>query len=931
MGTLGLRGTLRHPDGPPRRSRWRRVLLVTAIALPVVLAGAGAGGWFWLQAKVERSVQERLERVGERLRRNVTAGSIEVDLHASVVRLRDVALAPRGEGRFSVHIDEIDLSFDRWAAARGARSAAVTRVAFGAIDVSVPAAAGEPALAALTRAAELEVAAFAGPSPPSQGGSTMRELPELSVSSVSVVIDRGGTRETLMSGGMDLDLSATGRTRVALKGRPSGGPEVAVSLDLGRTLADCSVAVEPDAPLLLPAPYPVTVRRVSVAGRTVHAEGVHAELPDVILDAKTAQATAAGAGRPERPIAVELGGVAVTLRGKRGTGELRAGVVTGVLTDEGLTSKASELAFDLVLPGLGALKGGAGSAVAEIGSDHDRLDLTLHGATLATRRAGVTAEGSARVVHVTANIADAPQLESADADIVVARVTLASTFEALRAGAAEPATASGATGVAGSPSLLRGARLAVTDAALTVTDAAGAKLAFDGLAAHLTSGLREPHLRTSGRVTLPDGSPHKFSVEGDLDPQAEVLELSVMATDLPLGHLLAPRLPSWRIPDAMRADIDLRVVLDRARRLGTATGRVAVRDAGFYHRRLAEEAVAGVSVVADGLTLIGSLGDEPAFALDVPHLRVGPADVELGVLVSRWGKSPLIQVGLRFPRQPCQSFASAIPRAILGPLGDMRLGGKMAFSARLSLDFERPDSSLLALTGDIDDCWPETLGSDADGKLQKIREGSFVREWPDDVRVGPGTGGFVRLDEMPPYVPGAALMTEDGLFYSHHGFRLASINRSLKRTVAKRRFWVGGSTITQQLAKNVFLDRQKILARKIREAILAWNLERTFGKDTLLELYLNIIEYGPGIYGISNGAQFYFGKSVSDLTPLEAAFLMGLKPQPKWGYSIWRKNKTSENWKRLLRAILERMARRGFIPPEAVDELAPYELTFRRP
>ena len=134
--------------------------------------------------------------------------------------------------------------------------------------------------------------------------------------------------------------------------------------------------------------------------------------------------------------------------------------------------------------------------------------------------------------------------------------------------------------------------------------------------------------------------------------------------------------------------------------------------------------------------------------------------------------------------------------------------------------------------------------------------------------------------DLPPYLPKAFVAIEDRRFYSHFGIDPLGISRALLRDVTGSGGMEGGSTLTQQLAKNLFLTQERTLSRKIQEAILALWLERKYSKDQILELYLNRVYFGSGAYGVEAAAQKYFGKSARFVTLSEAAVLAGLMKSP---------------------------------------------------
>ena len=147
-------------------------------------------------------------------------------------------------------------------------------------------------------------------------------------------------------------------------------------------------------------------------------------------------------------------------------------------------------------------------------------------------------------------------------------------------------------------------------------------------------------------------------------------------------------------------------------------------------------------------------------------------------------------------------------------------------------------------------------------------------------RRGEMGGAVVPLTEMPAYVPNAFIAIEDRRFYTHRGIDPVGLARAAVANILRLSVWQGGSTITQQLAKNLFLTPDRTLTRKVEEAILALWLEYKFSKPEILELYLNRVYFGAGAYGVEAAAQRYFGKSARDLTLAEAAVLAGLIKSP---------------------------------------------------
>jgi len=183
----------------------------------------------------------------------------------------------------------------------------------------------------------------------------------------------------------------------------------------------------------------------------------------------------------------------------------------------------------------------------------------------------------------------------------------------------------------------------------------------------------------------------------------------------------------------------------------------------------------------------------------------------------------------------------------------------------------------------------------------------------------------VKLKAIPPYLKAALLATEDQRFYSHSGLDIKGIGRAIISDIRAGRFVQGGSTITQQLAKTLFLTPRRTLLRKFKEAFLAFQLERRYTKDAILALYLNQVYFGSGAYGAEAAAQLYFGKPVSTLNLSECALLAGM-PQAPSRYSPLV-NKPLALKRR--NVVLRRMFKNGIIDPSQYDETVnrPLELS----
>jgi len=174
---------------------------------------------------------------------------------------------------------------------------------------------------------------------------------------------------------------------------------------------------------------------------------------------------------------------------------------------------------------------------------------------------------------------------------------------------------------------------------------------------------------------------------------------------------------------------------------------------------------------------------------------------------------------------------------------------------------------------------------------------------------------WVSLGHISPYVMKAVIIAEDDKFWSHKGFDLDAIQKAIEKDIEKGKFKFGGSTISQQLVKNLYLTPSKNPLRKAKETIITWRLERALNKRRILEIYLNVVEWGEGIFGIEAAAQHYYSKPAIALGPQEAARLAAVLPNPR----RYRPNGSSKYVEKRATIIYDIMVRRGIVVPEYED------------
>jgi hypothetical protein len=245
----------------------------------------------------------------------------------------------------------------------------------------------------------------------------------------------------------------------------------------------------------------------------------------------------------------------------------------------------------------------------------------------------------------------------------------------------------------------------------------------------------------------------------------------------------------------------------------------------------------------------------------------------------------IYEVKLHAPEQDAQEILSAFPQGLFESLDGMQVKGKIRYDLNFYLDSALPDSvkftSALTPTNFKILKWGKT-------DLQKINKDFIYTPYERgkpmrDILIGPANPNYVSLSEVSSNFKNAILTSEDPSFFSHKGFVQESIRKSIAVNFKAKKFVRGGSTISMQLVKNIFLSRQKTLSRKAEEILIVWLIENNnlVSKNRMLEVYFNIIEMGQNIYGIGEATRYYFGKRPSDLNIGEGIFLANIVPRPK--------------------------------------------------
>lgn len=249
-------------------------------------------------------------------------------------------------------------------------------------------------------------------------------------------------------------------------------------------------------------------------------------------------------------------------------------------------------------------------------------------------------------------------------------------------------------------------------------------------------------------------------------------------------------------------------------------------------------------------------------------------------------KGPMVQISFRPVEWDAADFFPSLPRGMFSSLVGMKTTGKLRFALHAAIDLENPDSLDFTASLEGKGFMIKEYGTDDyrilnEAFTHRVYENGILQK---SFVVGVDNRDFVPIGSISPFLKSAVLTSEDGRFYLHRGFNPAAFRESIAANLREMRFVRGGSTISMQLVKNVFLSRNKTFARKIEEALIVWLIEnhRLVSKERMFEVYLNIIEWGPSVFGIHQASWFYFNKDPHELNLQESIFLASIVPHPKW-------------------------------------------------
>jgi Transglycosylase len=482
--------------------------------------------------------------------------------------------------------------------------------------------------------------------------------------------------------------------------------------------------------------------------------------------------------------------------------------------------------------------------------------------------------------------------------------------------------------------LLKGAQ--TLDAALEQ----GANIKLDSLHAKVSRGHESLNLgpgslavrRDSGRMLI-ELSPH---AQGKQETQALTFSLSLPLSDA-AGEIIADvqggpiflstlgiREGDFGLLDVTKTSLTTRshVVLSGDGKELRFDGQGRAQNLSFQSRSLSDDPITGLDL---------AFKLKAQVQLDGSAIRVDDGEIDVGATRfsargtyqrSSSGEGHRVRADFEVPLTACQSMLEAAPKALVPHLVGMRMAGSFALKGHARFDTARIDN-------DYDVGWDLANTcriAEAPSGVDVARFKKPFRRWifsPAGERVevesGPGTSGWVPFGAISPFMQTAVLTTEDSSFRRHGGFDMEAIRNSIRENLRKGRFVRGASTLSMQLAKNLYLDRGKTVSRKLQEVVLTTYLEQELTKDQILELYLNVVEFGPMIYGIGPAARYYFSTSATDLSLAQALYISSILPNPKQQHFAVG-GEVSPGWMNFLRKLMQTAHKRDWITDEELEE-----------
>jgi len=415
---------------------------------------------------------------------------------------------------------------------------------------------------------------------------------------------------------------------------------------------------------------------------------------------------------------------------------------------------------------------------------------------------------------------------------------------------------------------------------------------------------------------------HSWKMTGTFDQESRMYD----ATIYPLSG--PARLPLFKELFNVTAGFDtVHIALDESNYSGSVfdmSGRFSAKAFYMYHKRISDDTVKidhatfnyNLSLTANSISL-----DSTSSAV-LNKIEIHP------FFKFTSGRSNVYEMDLHTDSTPATDFFNSLPPGVFDETRGIEADGQLQYALHFKLDSSIPDSvefdsKMTKVKFHLRKSGKENLYKMNGEFLHTVYEYEFPYK---SFIVGDSNPDFTPLNQVVQHLRNAILTSEDGSFFFHNGFNEEAFRKSIAENYRRKKFVRGGSTISMQLVKNVFLSKHKTIARKAEEALIVWLIEsnRLTSKERMFEVYLNIIELGPGIYGVGEASRFYFNKKPSELTLSESIFLASLLPHPKWfKYSFDVQGNLKPYLADYYRVVSNFMLRKNLITQEEYDAIVP--------
>ncbi|MFH1653439.1 MAG: biosynthetic peptidoglycan transglycosylase [Pseudomonadota bacterium] len=375
--------------------------------------------------------------------------------------------------------------------------------------------------------------------------------------------------------------------------------------------------------------------------------------------------------------------------------------------------------------------------------------------------------------------------------------------------------------------------------------------------------------------------------------------------------------------DDSKFDVGMKLKSDLTEDVALMTYKIVFNDMDFDDESLSEDEIDDVELILKGNLKYD--GNKKEFIVTNSNIRM--EDAVLNMEGSYNLTDRRLKLELKMSNTPIQEIINSLPYGFISRIYGAEVSGDIDMDVNLLLDLKNITRSELDPSINVEEFEVVEYPKSIDIKKLKGPFTHVVRKKGkvvEKILVSPKNPNFVPFDKLTETVKKGVLTCEDGSFFSHKGFQPNRIEESLIQNIQKKSFVRGASTITMQLAKNLYLNGKKNLSRKFQEMLIAYALEQELSKKRILEIYMNIIEWGPDIYGIKRAAEHYFSKKPEEITPLEAAFLGSIIASPIRYHRMYRDGSVTDQWATYLALILKKM----HVTEEEFEASAPFQPEF---